>query len=373
MKHAEQNNRCILWSLCAFIMLLSCGYELPYRPQQFKAPRLSVPLTSRDMVRDFLRLDHYHFKLAFTRKADQSIYVVDFSQVETTDTTVIPKIFRLKTDGMPDSPLLSPDGTLVTFFIRISASQQKAYIWKIDDGSVPIEIASQGTDPHFWQDSTGRLFVVYSDKFQVNKNELAAITGFATYLQEIDTESGRLVGTRKVLLDKPFNGGMSKNGKYLCTGYSDGAMYDLDNSTLYRVNYTGSNSIQICNPSISSDTVHQDRMLFLNFAGIQGLDYAHGVDPLGSIGEHEYLIIADASNQVQWYVKQPSEHYEWQDPEWSNNGNFIAALAKISNNLKDLTYDCYLIRTPDKALLKVTGSAFKMDESATPSFWIGAN
>jgi hypothetical protein len=373
MKPSVQKKHHILWGLCALILLLSCGYELPYRPQQFIEPRLSVPLTSRDMIRDFLKIDHYNFKFAFTRKADQSIYVVDFSQVETTDTAVIPKAYRLKTDGMPDSPLLSPDGSMVTYFLRLSSSQQKAYVWKIGDASVPIEIASQGTDPHFWQDSTGRLFVVYSDKFQVNKNELPAIEGFATYLQEINPAGGTLIGSRKVLVNKPFNGGRSKNGKYLCTGYSDGAIYNMENETLYRVNYIGSNAIQICNPSISSDTLHQDWMLFLNFAGTQGLDYAPGIDPLGSTGEHEYLIIADTSNQVQWYAKQPSEHYEWQDPEWSNNGNFITALAKISNSIKDLTYDCYLIRRSDKALLKVTGSAFKMDGSATPSLWIGNN
>ena len=373
MNRAVQNKHSIFWCLCALILFISCGYELPYRPQQFVVPRISVPLTSRDMIRDFLGSNDYDFKFAFTRKADQSIYVVDFSSVEITDTAVIPKVYRFKSDGMPDSPLFSPDGTLVTYFVRLSASQQRAYVLKIGEGTVPIEIASQGTDPHFWQDSTGRLFVVYSDKFQVNKNELASITGFATYIQEIDPARGALIGNKKVLVDKPFNGGRSKNGNYLCTGYSDGAIYSLEDATLYPINYIGSNAIQICNPSISSDTLHQDWMLFLNFAGIQGLNYASGVDPLGSIGEHEYLIIADKNNQVQWYVKQPREHYGWQDPEWSNGGDFIAALAKISNSIKDLTYDCYLIRRSDKALLKMTSSIFKMDESATPSFWIGTN
>jgi hypothetical protein len=371
MKPSEQNSRPLLWSLCAFIMLLSCGYELPYRPQQFIAPRLSVPLTSRDMIRDFIGLDHYRFKLAFTRKADQSIYVVDFSQVEATDTSVVPKVYRFKTGGMPDSPLFSPDGEWITWFVRLSATSQKAFVRRLAEGSEAVEIASQGTDPHFWEDSLENRYVVYSNRFQVALNELPQIEGFGTFRRKIDRTTGRAIGDPEMILDKPFNGGLSKDGRYLCTGYSDGAFYDLTRSVMHRINYVeGSGGMQICNPCIAPDIAHADWMLFLPFSGTQKLDFSEMDSTPGMVKMHEYLFIVDKENKVRWQRTYPTGYYQWQDPEWTNDFNFLIALAKVTSNESDTRHDCFLVRQSDRAVLKLTTDTFRLDDSATPAFWI---
>jgi hypothetical protein len=365
--------RCGAWPVALLLLTAGCNYQLPFHPVQFVTPRLSVPLTSRDMIRDFLGLSHYSFKLAFTRKADQSIYVVDFSRIETDNDGqhVSPKVYRFKAEGIPDSPLFSPDGEWITYFVRLDATVQKSYVRKISDNSTSIEVAAQGTDPHFWEDSSGRLYVVYSDRYQVNLNELPVITGYATYRQEINGETGALTGDRQDLLDMPFNGGLSKDGRYLSTGYSDGAFYDLKNDVLHRVNYDATlGGMQICNASISPDSVHTDWMLFLPFVGAQKLDYSGVETSPGMVKKHEYLFVVDKENKVRWQRAFPDGYYQWQDPEWTNEFNFIVALAKVVSNENDTRHDCFLIRQSDKAVIRLTTDEFRLDGSATPAFWI---
>ena len=86
---------------------------------------------------------------------------------------------------------------------------------------------------------------------------------------------------------------------------------------------------------------------------------------------HEYLFIVDKENTVRWERTYPLGYYQWQDPEWTNNFNFIVALAKAVSNESDTRHDCFLIRQSDKALLRLTTNDFRLDDSATPAFWIG--
>lgn len=361
------NNRTFILMLgVVAAALLTCDYSLPYRPGQFVPPTLSVPIASRDMVRDFLKKTDYRFKFAFTRKSDQSIYIVDFSGSPS------PRVYRFVSNGQPDSPLFSPDGQWITWFVRLSATTQKVYVRSISDGSAAVEIAAQGTDPHFWEDSLKNLFVVYSDKYQVSLNELPAIQGYATYRQKVDPATGQKSGSREVLAEKPFNGGLSEDGRYLCTGYSDGALYDLVERRLHRINYdAASGGMQICNPSIAPDSAHRDWMLFLPFAGTQKLDFSEVEAVLGMIRMHEYLFVVDKENKVRWQRTYPAGYHQWQDPEWTNDFNYIVALAKVTANESDTRHDCFLIRQSDHAVLRLTTDEFRLDDSATPAFWIG--
>jgi hypothetical protein len=360
----------VLWTV---LFTVSCNLDLPYSPKRFVPPTLSVPLADRDAIKEFLGVSSYQFKLAFTRSSEQALYVVDFSQMETNEATdeAHPKVIKLAKDPKRsslqfDSPLFSPDGALVTYFLRSGAATQVPYVQQADGESAAVEAAANGTDPHFWQDSLGALYVIYSDKFATQVDELPTLKGYATYRQKINAVTGMKIDDRTKLVDKPFNGGLSKNGRYLCTGYADGAIYDLVEQKLYRVN----SGMQICNPAITPDTGAQDEMLFLPFSGSQQLSYASGLPALGSIAMHEYLIVVDKSNFVQWYVRRPADHVEWQDPDWTNNENFVIALAKIASDDNDVRHDCYLIRRSDNAVLKLTTGDFKMDNIATPTFWI---
>lgn len=360
----------------------SCNTDLYYTPKQFVAPTLSVPLVNSDSIRIFLGVSSYSFKLAFSNASDEALYIVDFSQNEVDPTTggQHPSVVKLPRDpARPgwefNSPLLSPDGNLVTYYL-FSGAQQAPYVQDASGATAAIPVASVGTDPHFWVDPAGDLFVIYSDKNLTQIDMLSSLSGSATYQQKIDPVTGALIGDRTVLVDKPFNGGLSKNGRYLCTGYADGAFYDLDYKKLYYIyhsnNFIDSGGLQICNPSINptTDTAHQSEMLFLPFNGVPPLSYAPGLTPLPQIGIHEYLIVADKNNTALWYLRMPADHFEWQCPEWTNDSDIIVAIAKVTNNDADDRYDCYLVRRSDNAMLKLTDSDFKMDVTSTPSLWI---
>jgi hypothetical protein len=355
-----------------------CTVEFPYSPSQFVAPKLTIPVTDRSEVSAFVKMpaETYSFKLTFVSNND--VYIIDYRTLIVDQKTgqSQPKALRIKKDPLksgwtPDSPLLSPDGNLVAYFLRANVKTQAAYVQPVSEDAEPIEVASQGSDPHFWQDSTGKLYLIYSDLFLTVRNSLPTLTGYSTFRQQIDPATGALIGGRTVAVDKPLNGGMSRNGRYICTGYQDGAIYDRTESKLYRVDYSESDgSMQICNPSLSPDSVNQDWMMFLNFEGPQGLLYASAVNPLpASVTVHDYLIIADKTNTVQWYIKCPSDYFEWQCPEWTNEFDYVVALAKVSGDDQS-PYDCLLIRRSDNAMCNLTNGDFKLDATATPSFWI---
>jgi hypothetical protein len=361
----------------------SCNSDFNYTPKQFVAPTLSVPLINSDSIRNFLGAPSNSFKLAFTNASDQALYIVDFSQNEVDPTTgeQHPSVVKLPRDpARPgwnfDSPLLSPDGKLVTYYLRSGATQQAPYVQDVSGATAAISVASVGTDPHFWVDSTGELFIIYSDKNLTQINMLSSLSGSSTFQQKIDPSTGALIGSRTVLFNKPFNGGLSKNGRYLCTGYADGAFYDfVDNKLSYvyhKNSYLDSGGLQICNPSINptTDTAHQSEMLFLPFNGVPPISYAPGWAQLPLIGMHEYLFIADKTNTALWYLKMPAGYFEWQCPEWTNDSNFVVAIAKITEPVTDDRYDCFLIKRSDNKILKLTNSDFKMDVTSTPSLWI---
>jgi hypothetical protein len=357
------------------LLLPRCNVDLPYHPTQFIPPKFVIPVADRDSVKSFIGAPSYNFKLAFV---SGTVYVVDFNVLETDEKTGkdFPQVVRLQNDpqgtGKPSSPLISPDGSLATYFLFGGPTAQTPYVQKIANGALPVALSTAGTDPHFWTGTDGKLYSVYSDKWQLNFNTLSSLTGYSTFRQQIDPLTGAPVSPRTVLADKPFNGGLSRNGRYLCTGYQDGGIYDLLDSTLHLINHTDpSKPMQICNPSISPDSVNADWMLFLNFEGVQQVGYAAGVAPLPKINIHDYLLIVDKTNTVQWYIQCPADHYEWQCPEWTNDFNFVVALAKVTNDDADGRYDCYLIRRSDHALLKLTTGDFKLDGTSTPSFWIG--
>jgi hypothetical protein len=357
------------------ILALSSCSQYPYHPTQFIEPKINIPTASPDSLQQFLKSGSHKFKLAFIDKT--SIRIIDFSQPLVLDQktgSMNPLAIRLQTDPSqsnlsPSSPLISSDGNLVTYYFR----NGNAYVQQISDSSAPVLVAENGSDPHFW-DSAGSRYIIYSNLSVAEK--LDPTQGKATFRRKIDPISGSLLSQLDTLSKMPFNGGLCQSGRYLCTGYKVGAFFDRWNSNLLLVNYSGTESQQICNPSISpapaSDSLHQDWMLFLNIGGaLQVSGYASGWPAIGAAGEHSYLVIADSKNTVQWYIKKPDNHYEWQCPEWTNKFDYIAALLVVTNSAKDFSYDCYIIRLSDQRMFNVTSGSYKMSGTATPSLWIG--
>jgi hypothetical protein len=202
---------------------------------------------------------------------------------------------------------------------------------------------------------------------------------FFTFRQKISLENnGAPVGVPDTLAPYPMNGGLSADGRYLCTGYTDGAFYDIPAKKLLRIN----EEVQICNPSISPDPLKPDRILFLNFAGKQNFsanpfsgaaDYP--ANQSGALPMHGVLYIVDGTNAVRDYLPVSlagASYREWEDPEWSNRADFVIALAVIDESKAD----AIVIRNVGdgnvkKETMAVTPGKFKMNYTSTPYLWIG--
>jgi hypothetical protein len=182
-----------------------------------------------------------------------------------------------------------------------------------------------------------------------------------------------------------MNGGISKDGRYLSTGYTEAAFYDLVSNQLTPINGPIGGYIQVCNPSMDPDTLSIPRMMFLNFSGPQDLNNPlqdssdFPANPAGSnyLPLHAVVFIVDINNTVKDFVPisiMGSGYGAWQCPEWSNKPNFAAALAKADENTN--TADGVIIKnlgdhSIKKEKLVFTTGTGKLNSNSTPYVWIG--
>lgn len=136
-----------------------------------------------------------------------------------------------------ESPLISPDGRWIAYNAFETVSQYEAYIQELTGDSKPILLKAGAFDPHWWAhpgDST-LLYVVYQEVPGTN-------LVYGDYTDRTYIETGVLgstfrqlvrlfpaagaqavalsrIGMPEVLVKLPTKGGLSPDGKYLCTGY----------------------------------------------------------------------------------------------------------------------------------------------------------
>lgn|SRR5690554_199414 len=132
---------------------------------------------------------------------------------------------------------------------------------------------------------------------------------------------------------------------------------------------------QICNPSISNDTLHYPAsLLWLNFSGTLSLKDAPKGYNLSQVLQHDRLTISDTAGKVLWYVKHDSMgvQCQFQDPEWSTHPDFIVALAgfdsKNSNSCNNIDYGIMAIHLQSKKSIWLASK--KIIEEAFPHLWI---
>lgn len=135
---------------------------------------------------------------------------------------------------------------------------------------------------------------------------------------------------------------------------------------------------QICNPSISNDTIlYPASILWLNFSGTLVVKDPPEDYTTTKVVEHDRLTISDTANRVQWFVMRDSLGVEcqFQDPEWSTHPDFIVALgghnAPGIKNCSEMNYGIMGIRLADKKAFWFYDS--NIVEEAFPHLWIDPN
>lgn len=149
-----------------------------------------------------------------------------------------------------------------------------------------------------------------------------------------------------------------------------------ENGTMVSINTSSGTSHQICNPSISQDTVDfAGCMMWLNFKGDLGVTVAPGLaGPLYTLiapQQHDRLTITDYTNTVRWYLFNTelglAAQTELQDPEWSTHSDYVVTLAKRTLE----NFDGYVVDVKDKSrFLKFND--FGLTNISTPHLWVGA-
>jgi hypothetical protein len=257
-------------------------------------------------------------KLIYVKETDGCMYWVDFSQAALSEQKVANTTPVI-------SPLISPSGSLVTFWTGTDQSGT-IYACSLLTNTTPVVVAS-GFDPHWWIEAgTGKVFIIYSTVTgKLNWPQLGQ-----TLKQEINPNTFAKIGTASVLLANSFNGGLSKNGRYLCTAYESTDMYEFLTSTHMQLN----NNIQSCNASITPATTpaRQNRMMHLSLGQtINSQLYQM----------HQVFMIRNFSDVLLWYIEWPPGTDEWQKPEWSTHENFAVATAKRTSGGE---YNVYIVK-----------------------------
>ena len=132
---------------------------------------------------------------------------------------------------------------------------------------------------------------------------------------------------------------------------------------------------QICNPSVSQDTVNYPAaMLWLNFGGTLKVTPPDSGFTTSGVIQHDRLTISDTSGKVLWYMMRDTSAGEcqFQDPEWSTHADYAVALRAYDKDGKksceNLDYGIFAVRMSDSKRFWFYDK--EIIETASPHLWV---
>lgn len=187
----------------------------------------------KNSIKSFFGTDSV--KIAYAKKelGILTLYYIDYS-------TDQPQSIRLpkeigKEQWHCESPLISDDGSWITYNAYESVKLFVPYAQKLSAGSKPYQVAPKGSDPHWWQDPESKQnYIIYSvspaNTVEEELTEPILETGSAgqTMVKRVNFSSApgplafQMDTEATLLLNFPMRGGYSDDGKFLCTGYKYG-------------------------------------------------------------------------------------------------------------------------------------------------------
>lgn len=181
-------------------------------------------------------------KVVYARKNEGlALYYIDYTSSDASPIKLAKPAGRESWDI--ESPLISPDGNWVVYNCN-GQGLREAYLQRLGSGTTPVEVGKKATDPHWWVHpvfkTTSLVYAVLKGDYFTKEEytdaslETGGILG-ATYRQEVRIATGKLPahaasefsGNPVLLVNMPYKGGLSGNGKFLCTGYGGGFILSL--------------------------------------------------------------------------------------------------------------------------------------------------
>jgi hypothetical protein len=346
-------------------------------------PFIAASMVTNQQVIDFIKEADPSFggnaKLVYmngTITDGGEIHFIDFS--EGTGQPLVHKIAAI-TGGTV--PVISPDGQWVVYGTgqgaegHLSASDASVYICKLEENAAPVLVAAKGHEPRFKQNAE-KPTVIYGTVGGQLAWELP--DPGKTMQVEIDVSGGTpVVGQPSVLWEyASMMGGLSYDGRYLCSAGMRGAMVDLTggktkpDTVCSRMplrpkngEYPGGvqatdvlspaaaeankSALQTCNPSISSSrSGYLNAMMYLTTGS--GGNVNDVINGGMAWAQWQMVFISDFEGRLLWDMRVPLDDpvvpYAqgmstdfinediafdasstcWHHPEWSNHPYFAA-------------------------------------------------
>ncbi len=190
---------------------------------------------AREDVQKFFGTTRFKFVYAMPETQAGALFFIDYSA------TGAPAPVRLtkpagKESWHCESPQVSRDGGWVAYHCfqnAVPGYGYATYMQKLETGALPILVADRASDPHWWVDpASGTYHLVYA----VTKGDYFTDAEFTDKTLESSGSVGatvrqRLAGSSAnglsldasakpdTLVRLPFKGGLSRDGKFLCTAY----------------------------------------------------------------------------------------------------------------------------------------------------------
>ncbi len=285
------------------------------------------------------------------------------------------------------APSWSPDGQTLAYetgWENMTTPISRIYLQPLQ-GPRKDSLPVPSTNARWWTDGKDTALIWCSSGSQSGWMD----SNSATFRQKISR--GILTGSPEILAKGSYNGGLSKDGRYLATAFPFGVMLDRVAQTKHYFHIypghpkakdgTATDSLQVCNASISSDPNTSSRMLFLDF-GVPGEPtYENLVQPK-IYAQHRMILIgdyaSDSPGRIVDFIDTPLSELAlnktWDDPEWTNHPDFAVATTRDPNgDLSDPTNpistqpDIYLIKLSTHESLRV----FTGGNQTLPVAWIG--
>jgi hypothetical protein len=235
-----------------------------------------------------------------------------------------PSLIRFP-DLQVNSPYISPDGRLIVFCTATATSP----ICILDIENYQITQIGVGNEPSWWMDSkTGELCIIYRSASGRYEN----LPDGTTFCQRLDDQNQPLGEPEKVF-SHGFSGGVSVDGRYLATGYTQ--LFVADLSTQKIITPLGEEQLpegrnQVCNVNIAPDET--SRLLCLRIP-------------------HQIFSVIDFESGQDKVYKNPPGTLEWQTPRWSTAGDYVTASAQE----QDGNYSICLIKLSTSEVMHLTG------------------
>jgi hypothetical protein len=192
-------------------------------------------------IADFFGTDSV--KVVWAKGTPLSLYYIDYGSDAMLTQLVKPKD---RENWITESPLISPDGEWIVYNC-FSNGIYESYAQQLKNSSTPILVAANAIEPHWWEHPEFlTTYIIYAQTPAANglftkgdftdpANETSVALG-ATCKQEVSIATGNLpahasfalIGSPLLIVNLPFKGGMSRDGRYLCTGYEGGYLMRLN-------------------------------------------------------------------------------------------------------------------------------------------------